>query len=331
MKNALISISCLFFAHSLVAQNNYVATSPSSATPGSNNTIVGLNAGVSITDAQRNVLIGNESAFNNKSARDNVYIGYSAAAKDVSSGVGESVYIGNEVGFNLNKGEQSVLIGFRAGKSLNSISESIVIGYNAAGSLKGGFSNTMIGWNAGTTYTGIQNMVCIGQSSGSGRVVPNPKTGDNSTYIGFEAAGADGLTNATAIGAKAFVSQSGSLILGSKEILVGIGNSAPRNRLEITTSTPNQSGLRFTNLTANSPAGANIGKVLSVSKEGDVILTSGTDLTSFVARLETMEKANADQMKQITALQKANTDLTKRVAILEGQRSGKSDKYRSVR
>ncbi len=307
----------------MLAQNNYVATSPTSATPGGNNTLVGINAGRSVTDAQRNTMIGNEAGFISKSSWDNVYIGHASAPKDTSKGIGESVYIGAEVAFAMSKGTRNVLVGFRAGKDLNSIDESIIMGYNAAGGLKGGFANTLIGTNVGTGYTGVLRTVCLGQSAGTGRVVPTPKTGDRGTYIGFEAAGADGLDNATAIGADAFVAQSNSLILGSRGILVGIGNSAPRNKLEITTTSANQSGLRFTNLTASSTAAPTNGRMLSVSKEGDVILTSAPDLTTVMSRLTTLEKANGDQTKQIMALQLANEALTKRVADLESQKPGK--------
>ena len=53
---------------------------------------------------------------------------------------------------------------------------------------------------------------------------------------------------------------------------VGIGNTSPNTRVEITAATANSSGLRFTNLTAASPTVASNGKALSVNATGDVIL-----------------------------------------------------------
>lgn len=53
---------------------------------------------------------------------------------------------------------------------------------------------------------------------------------------------------------------------------VGIGNTTPNNRLEITSSAANTSGLRFTNLTSASPTVAATGKALSVDINGDVVL-----------------------------------------------------------
>ena len=67
---------------------------------------------------------------------------------------------------------------------------------------------------------------------------------------------------------------------GVNSVSVGIGNSAPKNKLEITTGVANSSGLRFTNLTsaANSLISLTISlanpvvKVLTVDENGDVKL-----------------------------------------------------------
>ncbi|KKR79693.1 MAG: hypothetical protein UU24_C0004G0031, partial [Candidatus Nomurabacteria bacterium GW2011_GWA2_40_9] len=58
---------------------------------------------------------------------------------------------------------------------------------------------------------------------------------------------------------------------------VGIGDTTPSNKLEITHGTSGNSGLRFTNLTSASTAGAVGTKVLSVNANGDVVLV--TDAT----------------------------------------------------
>jgi hypothetical protein len=55
---------------------------------------------------------------------------------------------------------------------------------------------------------------------------------------------------------------------------VGIGNSAPANRLEITQGTTGNSGLRFTNLNSSSTATTTSSKVLGLNSSGDVILTN---------------------------------------------------------
>ena len=95
-------------------------------------------------------------------------------------------------------------------------------------------NNTASGYEALHNNTTGQNNTALGRSSGYYN-----STGSNNTFIGFSA-GPDGgpvdLTNATAIGAYAVVSQSNSLILGGTgdyAINVGIGTSAPSNRLTI--------------------------------------------------------------------------------------------------
>jgi hypothetical protein len=67
-------------------------------------------------------------------------------------------------------------------------------------------------------------------------------TGTNNTLIGFSTdVGSNNLTNATAIGSHAWVSQSNSLVLGAKKGInfatddtnVGIGTTAPKSRLHV--------------------------------------------------------------------------------------------------
>ncbi|WP_332368758.1 hypothetical protein [Spirosoma telluris] len=64
--------------------------------------------------------------------------------------------------------------------------------------------------------------------------------------------------------------------MGGTGVSVGIGNTAPNNKLEITTGVANTSGLRFTNLTSASSAtdlsDRNNLKVLTVDASGNVIL-----------------------------------------------------------
>jgi hypothetical protein len=55
---------------------------------------------------------------------------------------------------------------------------------------------------------------------------------NNNTFVGFQAAGAAGISNATAVGANAVASRSNSLVLGNG-VDVGIGTSAPQARLDV--------------------------------------------------------------------------------------------------
>jgi hypothetical protein len=71
---------------------------------------------------------------------------------------------------------------------------------------------------------------------------------------------------------------------------IGTGVSAPNSKLEVNSGVANTSGIRLSQLTSASTAGASSGKVLSVNASGDVVLeaagggVSGSGTTNYVAR-----------------------------------------------
>ena len=79
------------------------------------------------------------------------------------------------------------------------------------------------------------------------------------------------MTNSVAIGANAIVNQSNSMVLGSG-VNVGIGTSAPNNKLEISQGSAGNSGLRFTNLTSSTTPSVSTNQFLTVNASGDVVL-----------------------------------------------------------
>lgn len=64
---------------------------------------------------------------------------------------------------------------------------------------------------------------------------------------------------------------------------VGIGTTAPANKLEINQGTAGNSGLRFTNLNSSSTASTSSSKVLALNSTGDVILTNVPGTQNIVA------------------------------------------------
>ena len=107
------------------------------------------------------------------------------------------------------------------------------------------------------------------------------------------------LTILLSLGTFSLLSQ--SLHLGTNGN-VGIGNTNPQNKLEITTNTPNQSGLRLSNLTSTSTAEKNNGKVLSVNQSGDVISTESLLNNSIIwSEQETNDELTALGYKLIGA------------------------------
>jgi len=123
------------------------------------------------------------------------------------------------------------------------------LGYAALYADNGGNGNTGVGIEAvknnvkGNDNTAIGAYALDNSDSGSngntaaGAYALDGSSGSNLTCIGYGCnAGADALTNATAIGAHAFVNQSNSLVLGGTgayAVNVGIGTATPSNILTI--------------------------------------------------------------------------------------------------
>ncbi len=238
--------------------------------------LIGYEAG-SLNNGNTNVKIG---AFAGKSAsgNDNTMIGATAGGEaDISSP--ENVFIGSFAGssargnlsINTPQGGRNVMIGAYTGQGTLG-DGNVFIGANAGGANKRGNGNVMIGLRAGqNNIQGVKNTF-LGMESGIAVVDSN-------------------LTNATAIGYQATVAASNSIVLGGtgvNAVKVGIGNTAPQNRLEITSATTNTSGLRFTNLKSTSTPSIANSLALSVDANGDVILVPAATggLTNPVTNLQ---------------------------------------------
>jgi hypothetical protein len=87
----------------------------------------------------------------------------------------------------------------------------------------------------------------------------------------------------------------------------GVGTSTPNNKLEITSNNAAESGLRFTNLTYNTPTSGTSGncdKVLTVDNDGDVILVDLTDCSTSpkTADIENIERELNETKEQLQLL-----------------------------
>lgn len=222
--------------------------------PATGNVFIGTDAGKVNTGAG-NFFLGNQSGINNISGTYNLFIGNSAGASNVT-GDG-NVALGDGSG-NSSKGSSNVFIGRYAG-------------FGSA--TTNGSENAFIGFASGYNLTtGVGN---VGHGRGTGVAIT---TGSYNTCIGYRADAASGnLNNSVAIGVNALVSASNAIVLGGtgvNAVNVGIGNTAPNNRLEITHGTSGNSGLRLTNLTYNNTASTSASKFLTVNTSGDIVLAS---------------------------------------------------------
>jgi len=105
--------------------------------------------------------------------------------------------------------------------------------------------NTAFGMNGGQSVSSGQNNTALGSgalqntNTGSGNTAIGANallsntSGSNNTAIGYGSSVTSGLSNATAIGANASVSQSNSIVLGDGTVNVGIGFPSPQHLLHV--------------------------------------------------------------------------------------------------
>ena len=204
-------------------------------------------------------------SFQSVNGTTNLFIGQSTSA--VIGGT-YNTFMGSQAGQGNTLGSYNTYFGYKAGFPNTVGSHNTFVGYEAGKLNTDGSDNVFIGFNAGQhNLKGNQNLI-IGPNAGF-----DDMDGNSNTLLGANAVGVGaGLSNATAIGANARVMSSNAMILGNN-VNVGIGTSTPQNRLELTAGLDGRSGLRLTNMTANSPASeATISKFLTVNDKGDVTL-----------------------------------------------------------
>jgi hypothetical protein len=246
------------------------------------NVFLGNRTGSQNTTGSLNVFSGSQAGFTNTTGSSNVFVGDRAGFLNTIGG--SNTFIGNLAGYNNISGQANMFLGPQAGSNSTTGNYNVFLGNASGNANTTGSDNTALGaGSASQNTTGVRNTF-IGEYAGF-----NSQTGNENTFIGFGTKAGNtnptNLNNATAIGANAMVSQSNSIVLGAGAN-VGIGTSAPQNKLEVTQGTANQSGLRLTNLTSNSPASAlNRTKFLTVNELGDVILASSNGSARLGAEL----------------------------------------------
>ncbi|QIP18071.1 hypothetical protein G8759_33975 [Spirosoma aureum] len=269
-----------------------------SNTTGGNNAFIGFGAGLSNSTGANNAFIGYQAGYTNTIGIDNAFIGTYAGLSNTTGS--DNAFIGHAAGTFNTTGTGNAFVGTYAGYANTTGTGNAFVGIRAGQNTTTGGSNTFLGGGAGYGNTTGRQNTYLGQNAG---YVGN-NSGINNVFIGYGAgvnAAATVVSNAAAIGANAIVSQSNSIVLGSTGVNVGIGTSAPNSRLEITQGTANQSGIRLTNLTSNSPASAtNQYKFLTVNTQGDIILGSLNSSAREGAEVE-LWQANGDYLQNVNS------------------------------
>ena len=188
-----------------------------------------------------------------------------------------NTFLGVGTGAANASGSGNAFFGFGSGDANSTGGFNSFFGRNAGGSNVSGSFNSYFGEGSGPSSTSSNNSF-FGSNTGF-----NNTTGNNLTLIGQNAnVTADGLSNATAIGFRAAVGQSNSLVLGSingvntavADTNVGIGTTTPIERLHVVGN-----GLFTGNLTVN---GQFSGTVTNAQTATNALQLGGVAANQFV-------------------------------------------------
>ncbi len=232
---------------------------------GNNNVIIGHRAGWGAAGSNYSVLIGDSAGFNHSTGNavnGVVFIGSKSGWQSLSI---NNTFVGTQTGYNNVAGFRNTFIGTRAGYSNINSDDNTFIGYIAGNGNTSGANNAAFG--SSTLYNnalGFYNLAAgdsalyntgtgaASATEGAGntgvgfRTLYTNTTGSNNTALGNNAnVTAANLSNATAIGYRAAVGQSNSIVLGSingtngatADTRVGIGTTTPATTLDISGTT----------------------------------------------------------------------------------------------
>jgi trimeric autotransporter adhesin len=193
---------------------------------------------------------------------------YNLEGQRVLSVAGSSnLFVGHTAG-GANTGFSNTFVGSGAGSINTGGANNTFVGALAGRQNTTGFENSIFGTSAGIANTGGSRNAFFGQRAGEGNVSGSRNsffgytaglsntTESNNTFIGASSDGAAGITNATALGFGAKVTQSNSLVLGNNAS-VGIGTSAPQSKLHVVGSIQVEgsgSGVQFADGTVQTTA-----------------------------------------------------------------------------
>ena len=162
---------------------------------GSENTLIGSNAGSAITGGSSNVAIGNQAGKKLTTGTQNIFIGKEAGRDTIEKG--RNTFIGTQAGME-NTAEDNIFIGTQAGYKNRDGGRNTIVGTWAGSANISGDNNTFFGYNAGHNTTGDSNTF-IGENAGKDNTVGGDNifigkeageentTGDDNIFIGKEA------------------------------------------------------------------------------------------------------------------------------------------------
>jgi hypothetical protein len=209
---------------------------------GTANSFFGFQSGQENAMGVSNAFFGFQAGQFNRDGSLNAFFGMRAGFRNIASG---NAFFGTDAGRENTTGQRNSYFGTAAGKGIVEGADNSIFGYDAGASFSLDASrNSFFGAAAGLSSRGSDNVFVgagAGRASfdgsghtfvgaGAGRII---QSGFANTLLGFNAQAAEGVANATAIGANATVSQNDAVVLGAWNARVGIGTDVPREKLEV--------------------------------------------------------------------------------------------------
>jgi hypothetical protein len=201
---------------------------------GTNNVFAGIGSGA-VNTGSDNAFFGRNAGFSNTTGGDNSFFGNTAGGRNTTGG--SNSFFGSFAG-SFNMGSFNSFFGQSAGNFNDTGNGNSFFGTSAGLNNTTGQLNAFFGEGAGSENTTSMGNTFIGRDADFD--TPGA-TGDNNTLLGLNTRVVSGVSNATALGSQAQVTQSNSLVLGSisgtngaaSDTNVGIGTTAPSNRLVV--------------------------------------------------------------------------------------------------
>jgi len=199
---------------------------------GGGNQFSGFQSGYNSQSGDFNYFSGYQSGYSNTAGENNLFIGPKSGYSNTTASTNQ--FVGSGAGYANTTGNGNLFSGYQSGRSNQIGSENQFTGFRSGQRNLNGNANQFSGYLSGEFNTSGDENLFTGYQSGAANT-----TGNMNWSYGYESgpgAGSSNLTRAGAIGYKAKVSQSNSLVLGgtgADAVKVGIGTTTPRGILDV--------------------------------------------------------------------------------------------------
>jgi hypothetical protein len=251
-------VNGVIIASATGTNNVFLAGAGNNTMTGSDNLLIGLSAGASLTGGVQNTIIGLNAGFSLGNAQYNTFVGdYAGYTSNANFNVG----VGSGAGYANSTGTNTSAFGYQAGYN-NKVSENTFLGASAGYNNTTGNTNLFVGYQAGYLNATGSGITAIGHNAGY-----NTKKGEN-TFVGSSA----GYTNTTgqyntAVGyqsgyfnttgiVNAYLGYQSGYLNATGSYIVAVGNAAGyNNKVDQGVFIGNQAGTNNTTGIGNTAVG----------------------------------------------------------------------------